>query len=83
MKKLLLLLCVPLLFSCGDKEVKNEINELKENNNKYEYYPNQHKHIDGNGGGEILNKETGELWNIWRFGGEVNIIKVVSEEDLK
>ena len=81
MKKLLLLLCVPLLFSCGDKEVKNEINELKENNNKYEYYPYQHKQIGG-WIGEILNKETGELWRIWNFG-EMNITKVVSEEDLE
>ena len=46
-KLLLLLLCVPLLFSCGEKNEendtenteKNDINELKENNNKYGYFP--------------------------------------------
>lgn len=83
-KLLLLLLCVPLIFSCKEKK---DINELKkENNNKYEYYPNAHSDAYTYGSknfGEILNKETGKLWSIYRTGGgEIKITKIVIEKDL-
>jgi len=42
MKKLLLiLLCLPLLFSCGDKEKDNKINELEENIDKIQTLNNE------------------------------------------
>ena len=100
MKKLLLiLLCVPLIFSCGEKE-KDDINELKGNNNKYEYYPingDEERMIDIDRDGyefeikfgKIFNKETGELWIVYMkdagHHGVNNIFtrKIVSSEALK
>ena len=97
MKKLLvLLLCVPLMFSCGENEEKNDINELKINNNKYEFYPSENKGSWRGSDtyriykGDILNKETGELWSVKSgLGGHVGfkaknqIRKEVSKEDLE
>ena len=87
MKKLLLiLLCVPLIFSCGEKEKENntennDINELKGNNNKYDFYPDPDMQDIG---GYVFNKETGELWFAYKYHhNETNITRVISKEDLK
>ena len=81
-KLLLLLLCAPLMFSCGEQ---NDINELKGNNNKYDFHS-----FNGDGdseyyGGYVFNKETGELWLVSRGWANhtTNFTKLISKEDLK
>ncbi len=46
MKKLLLLLCVPMMFSCGEKKIeKDDINELKNKINNLEHELNDCKEV--------------------------------------